>query len=215
MIEPQEILKSLQWRYACKKFDSSKRISEDQLELLLNAFNLTATSLGMQLMKCVVVSNQDLKEEMVSFCHGQRQVADCSEVLVLCRFNTVEEKHVDEYVHRSATIREMDMNSSKVQGFRNMVLSTTNYSDERKLHWMTNQVYISLGNLLNTCAMLGIDSCPMEGFLPSAVDKMLNLTNFGLNSVLLLPVGYRHEEDAYSNYSKVRRDFNDSIIRIV
>lgn len=209
MIESQDVLDALQWRYACKKFDSTRHLSEQSVQQLLEALNLTATSLGMQLMKIVVVKNPIVKEQMLQHCYNQHQVLDCSHVLVLCRFNEVDEQLVDEYVARSAATRNFDLNSPKMQGFKNMVLSTIALPEEKRNVWMTNQVYIALGNLLTTCAMMQIDSCPMEGFIPKGVDSLLGLSALGLSSVLLCPIGFRHTEDVYAQLPKVRKPIDD------
>lgn len=209
MIESQDVLDALHWRYACKKFDSTRHLSEQTVQQLLEALNLTATSLGMQLMKIVVVKNPIVKEQMIQHCYNQHQVVDCSHVLVLCRFNEVDEQLVDEYVERSAATRNFDLNSPKMQGFRNMVLSTISLPEEKRVNWMINQVYIALGNLLTTCAMMQIDSCPMEGFNPKGIDTLLGLPELGLSSVLLCPIGFRHADDVYAQLPKVRKPIDD------
>ncbi len=209
MIESQDVLAALHWRYACKKFDNTRHLTEQSVQQLLESLNLTATSLGMQLMKIVVIKNPQVKEQMLQHCYNQHQVRDCSHVLVLCRYNEVDEQLVDEYVERSAATRNFDLNSPKMQGFRNMVLSTISLPEEKRINWMTNQVYIALGNLLTTCAMMQIDSCPMEGFHPKGVDSLLGLSELGLSSVLLCPIGYRHAEDVYAQLPKVRRPIED------
>lgn len=214
MIQSSDVLQAMQWRYACKKFDSTKKVPEDIVDDLLKILNLTATSLGMQLLKVIVIRDQEIKKQLLPCAYNQHQVVDCSHLLVLCRYNHVDENLVDEYVNRSASTREMDVNSPKIQGFKNMVMSTVSMADEKKVQWMTNQVYIALGNLLTSCAMVHVDSCPMEGFDPAKVDEVLKLQDYGLSSVLLCPLGYRHEEDVYSKFAKVRRPISDFIIEI-
>ncbi len=208
------ILEDLQWRYACKKYDSSKKIAKEDLNTILHALNLTATSLGFQLLKCVVVENQALKDALVDCAYGQRQVADCSELLVLCRYDDVEDSDIDEYVNRTAHLRNFDPSSSKIQGFKKMIQGAIPEAKERRIHWMENQVYIALGNLLNVCAQLRIDACPMEGFAPEKVDALLDLPSLGLRSVLLCPVGYRHSEDPYASQPKVRKSLSNFVVSI-
>lgn len=208
------ILEDLKWRYACKRFNSTKKINPEDLEILLESLNLTATSLGMQLLKCVVVENQALKEELVTHAYGQRQVADCSQLLVLCRYNDVNHSDVDEYVNRTAYIRDLDLNSPKIQGFKKMIEGAIKMPEEKRMHWMENQVYIALGNLLTVCANLRIDACPMEGFNPEKVNDTLQLQKLGLSAVVLCPVGYRHDEDPYSTQNKVRKRLSDFVVKI-
>lgn len=206
------IIDDLKWRYACKRFDSTLKLSQADLETILEALNLTATSLGMQLLKCVVVENTELKEKLVEYAFGQRQVADCSHLLVLCRYDKVSEADVDEYVNRTAYIKSLDIESPKMQGFRKMISGAVGMPKEKQINWMNNQVYLALGNLLTVCANMHIDACPMEGFTPEKVDEVLKLDSFGLKSVVLCPIGYRHEEDSYAKQPKVRKSIEDFAI---
>jgi nitroreductase len=210
----RSIIEDLNWRYACKKFDASQKLDSALLEVVLQSINLTATSLGMQMMKCVLVKNQTLKDQLVPACYNQMQVADCSAVLVFCRYNEVTESHVEEYVNRSAKTRNIALDHPKIQGFKKMIESTVSMPDEQRKHWMNNQVYIALGNLMTVCAHLRIDACPMEGFVPQQVDEILDLHTQGLSSVVLCPIGYRHEDDPYATMPKVRRNIEDFVLRM-
>lgn len=208
------ILEDLQWRYACKKFDQSRKLDETSLNTILQAINLTATSLGMQMMKCVVVENQALKDELVASCYNQMQVADCSALLVLCRYNEVNANHVEEYVNRTSKTRNVALDHPKIIGFKKMIESTVNMPNAQRENWLNNQVYIALGNLMTVCANLRIDACPMEGFVPQQVDELLGLTTQGLSSVVLCPIGFRHPEDPYAIMPKVRRDLQNLVLRM-
>jgi nitroreductase len=208
------ILNDLKWRYACKRFDNQKKIDPKTVEHILEGLNLTATSLGIQLMKCVVVENQDLKDNIIPIAYGQRQVADCSHLLVLCRYIDVDEEDVEEYVTRTAYIRNLDPEDNKMQGFKRMMHSSISKDYDKRMNWLENQVYLALGNLLTICASLKIDACPMEGFIPEKVDDILNLKNYGLQSVLMCPIGYRHPDDSYANQRKVRKEVSDFVITL-
>ena len=208
------IIDALSWRYACKRFDATKKISSDKLNIILHALNLAPTSMGMQLMKFLVIDNQAIKDELVQYSYNQQQVADCSHLLVLCRETGVTDEFIDEYVKRTATLRDYDIGSPKIKGFRRMLDSTTRMNASEQKNWMTNQVYIALGVLMTTCAIEKIDSCPMEGFIPHEYDRVLGLSSRGLSSVIVCPIGYRHEEDTYQELPKVRRDLT-SIIEFI
>lgn len=214
MTDTTAILEDLKWRYACKRFDNSKKIKDSDFQNVLAALNLTATSLGMQTLKCVVVENQHVKEQLVQHSYGQRQVADCSHLLVLCRYVGVDQTAVDEYVTRTAQIRNMDVTGEKMLGFKRMIENTMQMTESDCISWMNNQVYIALGNLLTVCATMRIDSCPMEGFIPAKIDELLGLNAFGLASVLLCPIGFRHEEDPYAKQPKVRKSIEDFVLTI-
>jgi nitroreductase/dihydropteridine reductase len=196
-------IESLQWRYATKKFDSEKKLETSQLELLAQAFNLTATSYGLQPCKLIVVQDQDLKEKMVPHSYGQMQVKDASAVLVICT-TAVDEQYVKDYF--SIVKKERNTPDEVIQPFQDFLTSTFSKKESEEIElWAKNQAYLILGNLLTVCAQQQIDSCPMEGFVPEKIDELLDLKNKGLKSTLLLPVGYRATDDSMSQLKKVRR----------
>jgi nitroreductase / dihydropteridine reductase len=199
------ILESLEWRYACKRFDSTKKLTQEQLNTLLQSLNLTATSMGMQLLRFVVVESPEKRAQILPHAHQQQQVTDASHLLVLCRETRVTDEFIEEYVSRSCNTRNLDPASERVAGFKKMLQSAQFMGEKERVHWMTNQVYIALGTVLTVCATERIDACPMEGFISERVDEVLGLKELGLASVLLLPVGYRHAEDSYAHLPKVRR----------
>jgi len=160
------------------------------------------------------VENQEIKNELVAHAYGQKQVADCSHLLVLCRYAEIDEYTVDEYVNRTAYIRNIDSESAKIQGFKKMIEGALKMSDSERVNWMNYQAYIALGNLLTVCARMRIDSCPMEGFVAKKVDELLKLKSLGLESVLLCPIGFRHAEDFYSSQPKVRKNLDSFVVRI-
>jgi nitroreductase/dihydropteridine reductase len=196
-------IESLQWRYATKKFDSEKNLDKSQLELLAQAFNLTATSYGLQPCRLVIVQDQDLKEKMVPLSYGQLQVKDASAVLVICT-TAVDANYVKDYF--SIVKKERNTPDEVIQPFQDFLANTFSKKEVVETEqWAKNQAYLILGNLLTVCAQQQIDSCPMEGFVPEQVDQLLGLEEQGLKSILLLPVGYRSEDDGMSQLKKVRR----------
>jgi nitroreductase/dihydropteridine reductase len=196
-------IESLQWRYATKKFDSQKSLDKSQLEVLAQAFNLTATSYGLQPCRLVIVQDQDLKDKMVPLSYGQLQVKDASAVLVICT-TAVDANYVKDYF--SIVKKERNTPDEVIQPFQDFLTNTFSKKEVVETEqWAKNQAYLILGNLLTVCAQQQIDSCPMEGFVPEQVDQLLGLEEQGLKSILLLPVGYRSEDDAMSQLKKVRR----------
>lgn len=207
------IIDNLKWRYATKKFDTSKSLSKDKLQTLKEAFNLTALSYGLQTLKLVIVEDKSVREDLVKLSYGQRQVADASHLLILCIQNEIDDKDVDQHFENIKTIRNTPDNI--LEPFKSQMKSTIeNMPSDKKAGWATKQAYIALGNLMTVCAVEGIDSCPMEGFMPAELDKALNLGSHGLNSVLLLPVGYRAEDDMFSGFKKVRKSLSDTILEL-
>ncbi|NQV78847.1 MAG: NAD(P)H-dependent oxidoreductase [Lutibacter sp.] len=208
------ILKSLEWRYATKKFDPSKKLSINQIETLKKAFNLTATSFGLQPLKLIVIQNKELQEKFVEHSYYQRKVADASHLLVLCIENDTTTTAINAYFDLEKEIR--NTSEEVISNFRNQLINMfKNKSIEEKQVSAINQAYIALGNLMTVCAVEKIDACPMEGFIPSKIDELLNLSALNLKSVLLLPVGFRAEDDIMNEMQKVRKPLSETIIEIL
>ncbi|WP_281987363.1 NAD(P)H-dependent oxidoreductase [Aquimarina aggregata] len=207
------IIEQLQWRYATKKFDDEKMLPQEKLNTLIEAFNLTATSYGLQPLKLVVVKDKKLQKELTKHSWNQQQVADASHVLVFCIENTIGEEYISKHFDNVQTIRntsEEILNPFKKQ----LIDSFKNKPNEEISSWATKQAYLAMGNLLTVCAIEEIDACPMEGFIPEKYNEILNLTELGLSSVLVLPVGYRAKDDMFSDFKKVRRSIKDTVITI-
>ncbi len=206
-------LKHLKWRYAVKKFDASKQLSEAKLTILKQAFNLTATSYGLQPLKMIVIKNQELKNSLVKSSYGQQQVADASHVLVLCIETKIDEAYIHNYFNLVKQLRNTP--ESITDPFKKSLIKTFAQKNAVEVkEWATNQAYLALGNLLTVCAVEQIDACPMEGFIPDAYSSILNLEEKGLEAVLVLPVGYRDTEDLFSGLAKVRKTLEESIIEL-
>ncbi|SDX50239.1 Nitroreductase [Lutibacter oricola] len=208
-----DIISSLEWRYATKKFDPSKKLTKQQIETLKKAFNLTATSFGLQPIKLIIIENKELQEKFVEHSYFQRQVADCSHLLVLCIEKDTSEKEVNNYF--DLEIKTRGTSEEVVSTFRNQLVDMyKNMSLEDRQLSAKYQTYIALGNLMTVCAVEKIDNCPMEGFVPNKVDELLNLADKNLQSVLMLPVGYRAEDDVMNGLKKVRKPMQETVIEI-
>ena len=208
-----DIIEQLEWRYATKKFDATKKLSPEKLETLKNAFNLTATSFGLQPLKMIVIQNKELQEKFVEHSYYQRQVADASHLLVLCIENDTSEDDIHAYFDLEKKIR--GTSEEIISTFRNQLVKMfKNKSIEEKQLSSIYQTYIALGNLMTVCAGERIDSCPMEGFVPEKIDELLNLKALNLKSVLMLPVGFRAEDDIMSGMQKVRKPLHKTVIEI-
>lgn len=206
-------LDHLQWRYAVKKFDTNRLLSEVQINILKEAFNLTATSYGLQPVKMVVVHNKKLQEQLVEYSWNQQQVAQASHVLVLCIQKNMSSKDVENYFSLIKKIRNTP--DEILNPFKEFLKNDINTKSEFDLNsWMKNQAYIALGNLMTVAAIESIDSCPMEGFVPDKYDEVLNLNKHNLKSVLVLPVGFRAEDDYMKDLKKIRKNTNDVVIEI-
>lgn len=208
-----DIIKSLEWRYACKKFDANKKLTISQIGILKKAFNLTATSFGLQPLKMLVIENTVLKNRLLPYAFNQQQISTCSHLLVLCIDTEITGDTIDARFDLEKEIR--GTSEDIVGGFRNQLKDMfANKSVEDIEKSCIHQAYITIGNLMTVCAIEKIDACPMEGFLPHKFDEELNLTDKNLRSVLLLPVGFRAEDDLMSSMKKVRKSVADTVIEI-
>ncbi len=207
------IIEKLNWRYATKKFDKLKILPKEKVDVLKEAFNLTATSYGLQTMKLAIVSDDKTKSKLVDLCYGQEQVNNASHVLVICIQDKVDESDVDNHfdnIKKTRNTPEIILSKYKKEQKEFLKKRT----DDEIKKWCINQAYIALGNLMTVCAVEDIDACPMEGFLPEKVDELLKLDTYNLKSVLLLPIGYRAEDDMFSNFKKVRKDIKETVIEL-
>ncbi len=213
MDSKKSIINSLQWRYACKKFDKTKKLSADQVSILKNAFNLTATSFGLQPLKLLIVKGDALKEQLLPHAYFQPQITTCSHLFIICIDTSFDENSIDSYFDLEKNIR--GTSEEIIEKFRNQLKSIfKNKTREQIDSSSINQAYINIGTLMTVCADQGIDSCPMEGFNPVKVDDILDLEQKHLRSILLLPVGFRAEDDIMSGMKKVRKPLDDVIIDI-
>ena len=206
-------IENLEWRYAVKKFDDQKFLLDAQIDTLKKAFNLTATSYGLQPIKLVIIKNKEIQQQLVPHSWNQQQVLQASHLLVICIDTKLDESDVEKYFERVQEIRNTP--DEIINSFRDYLKSTiASKSVGDLLSWGKNQAYLALGNLLTVCANEKIDSCPMEGFIPEKYDELLNLQEKNLTSVLVLPVGFRAEDDIMNNQKKVRKNIEEIVLEI-
>lgn len=206
-------IESLNWRYAVKKFDAERKLKSDQINILKEAFNLTATSYGLQPVKLLIISNNEIKKELVQYSWNQKQVQDASHVLVICIPKSYDKNEVSKYFNLVKEIRQTP--DSIINPFKDFLSAEIDKKNQEELHqWNKNQAYLVLGNLLTVCALEKIDACPMEGFVPEKYDEVLELDKQNLTSVLVLPVGFRAEDDYMKGLKKVRKQVNDVVLEL-
>lgn len=204
-------LDSLNWRYAAKQFDATKKVSDTDLAEILDAGNLAATSYGLQPFKFVVVTDQKTKEELVPFSYNQPQVSQSSHLIVLAARTDVDEAFIRNMARMAEKAR--DLPQGQLDGYaKQMIGAIMSMSDQDRLEWAQKQVYIALGNMMAACAVLKIDSCPMEGFVPAQYDRLLGLASHNITSTVLLPIGYRSPEDKTQDHKKVRNPISEIVI---
>lgn len=206
-------IEHLKWRYATKKFDSTKTLSDNKLNILKQAFNLTATSYGLQTVKLLVVSNPNIRQKLLEYAYHQKQIVEASHLLVLCIQNDITESDIDKHFNHVAAIRKTP--ESILEPYRaNLKKIMQAKTKEERKRWSSNQAYIALGNLMTVCAIERIDACPMEGFMADKFDDVLNLKTKNLKSVLIMPVGYRAEDDMFASLKKVRKSLSETVLEL-
>ena len=203
-LNPPQLLEALQWRYATKVFDATKKIPHDVWETLKQALMLTPTSYGLQPYKFLVIDNPAKRAELVPHSWGQKQVVDASHYIVFTAQMVVTEADVDKLINHTSQVRHIPANA--LDSYRGMMLGDLVSGPRSKIahEWATRQTYIALGNLMTCAALLGVDACPMEGFVPAEYDRILGLNGSGYASVVCCALGYRSANDKYAALAKVR-----------
>jgi len=198
-----EIIDALNWRYATKKFDTTKKLNQDDMDILLEALRLSPSSFGLQPWKFIQVKNPETRMQLQENSRGQPQVTEASDLLVIAVKTNVQESDVDEYLQ--SIVDTQGVSIDNLDGLKNMLIGTIGARTPEQLKgWNQKQAYIAMGVLLTVCASMKIDACPMEGFDPVKYDEMLGLDKLWLTATLVIPVGYRSEDDKYANAPKVR-----------
>jgi len=207
-----DILSKLNTRYATKVFDPTKKISEADMEKLLEAIRLSASSYGLQPYKILVVEDPKIRAELRKVAWDQPQITDASALLIFAVKYETNGSTVDEFVNLTAKTRNVSKES--LEGFSDMMKgSLQNMNQEQIETWVSKQAYIALGFGLVTAAVLGLDACPMEGFSALDFDKILDINKLGLKSKVIMTVGYRSDEDHYAHLAKVRQKKEDLFIK--
>lgn len=214
VLTPDDLLTQLRWRYAVKKFDATRSVSESDWQALEEALVLTPSSFGLQPWRFYVITSQELRDQLPAISWNQSQVRDASHVVVFAIRSPFTDEDVDRFVVRTAEVRETPV--EKLAGFRNlMVKAIDQIARAGQIEaWATFQVYIALGNFMTAAAVLGIDSCPMEGILPDRYDELLGLREAGYRTVVVATAGYRAPDDKYALLAKVRYPTDEMIVRL-
>ncbi|MEK8180680.1 NAD(P)H-dependent oxidoreductase [Flavobacterium buctense] len=206
-------IKNANWRYATKKFDPTKKVSNEDIEFLKEAVRLSASSYGLQPYKVIFVENPELRAQLQPVAWGQTQIVDASHLLVFANITNFGETQIDAHINNIAVTRGLPTDALK--GYGDFMKSKiTSLSEDNRNVWTSKQTYIALSNLLNAAAELGIDVTPMEGFEPEKFNEILGLTELGLNATLVATIGYRHAEDDTQNYAKVRKSNEELFINL-
>ncbi len=207
-IPSEAIIDAMSWRYAGKIFDTTKKISNEQLNTILEAGRLSPSAYGVESWQFIVVNNKDLREKMKEASYGQPKVTDASHIIVIAA-RTDGHTVIDELISRTAktqgkTVEDLKGFSDMVHGFVDTI------GTEAAKNWYKAQSYLPLGIMVEAAALLGIDSGPMEGFDAAKVDELLGLKEKNLQAVTMLALGFRGDDD-YAKLPKTRKSFEEVV----
>lgn len=202
------MIDNLKWRYATKQFDTGKKISNENIELLKEAVSLTASSYGLQPYKVLDVQNSEIREKLKTVSFGQAQVTDASNLFVFCANDDLTSVHIDEFIALTASTQGIDV--AVLKDYSDFMKGAfASLTPAEKHNWAGRQAYIALGNLLTTAASMQIDVCPMEGFDARQYNDILGLKGSGYSSVVIAAIGYRSPEDGTQFKAKVRKPMEE------
>jgi nitroreductase len=213
-VSPESIEKALEWRYATKKFDPSKKISAEQWRVLEKSLQLSPSSFGLQPWKFIVVEDAKIRASLREFSWGQSQIVDASHMVVFCMRRDLNSVDVDKHINCIAETRGAPL--AALADYKKMMLDfVSRPADAFDVNgWAMRQVYIALGIFLQTAALMEIDACPMEGLVPSKYDEILNLNGSGYSSVVVATAGYRAQDDQLAKAKKVRYPLSQVVERL-
>jgi nitroreductase len=213
-VSTDTLTQALQWRYATKKFDPSRRIPAAEWAALEEAMVLAPSSFGLQPWRFVLVESPEIRAQLPAMSWGQTQPVDCSHYVVFAQRKGLTVADVDRFVDRIAEVRGVTRES--LEGYRGFILGTHKAASEQGWldAWSARQVYIALGQAMTAAALLGIDTCPLEGIEPSKYDALLGLEKEGYSALCGLAFGYRAEDDKYAQLPKVRFEKSDIVKRV-
>lgn len=210
-IPNSELLSQLQWRYAVKRFDSERKLSDETWTALEQSLILTPSSYGLQPWKFLVITSDEVKAQLPAHSWNQKQPQDCSHMVVLAARRNMDAEYVDRFM--SSVVETRSLPPGAMDGYRRVLVGTIEKM-ESHLDWNARQVYIALGQLMVAAAMLGVDTCPMEGIDASAYDQLLGLDDSEYTTIVGCAVGYRHPEDQQANAKKVRFSNAETVLKI-
>jgi len=195
------LIEKLNWRYATKKFDHSKKLTPVQLDELLKAVHLAPSSAGVQSYKVLVIEDAATREKLREAAYGQPQLTDASQLIILASETNLDEAYIKHYIDHVAKVRGIERQN--LDAYEQMINGNVSRLDtEQKITWSKKQAYIALGVLLTAAADLGIDACPMEGFDAAKFDDILGLKEKGLTTAVIAAIGFRAEMMATANWLK-------------
>jgi nitroreductase len=203
-IQPEQLVHQLNWRYATKQFDPTRKITDRHWAALQEALRLSPSSFGLQPWKFIVVKDPAMRARLLPASWGQEQIVAASHLVVFAAKINLGESDLDAHLNRTAQVRGVPV--ATLAGLRTMMAGSLlqGMDESGRAAWAKNQIYLALGSLLASAALLGIDACPMEGFDPARYDEILDLRQMRLAAAAVATLGYRLPTDKYAAAPKVR-----------
>ncbi len=199
----EALIQSLNWRYATKKFDPERGIKTEDMDTLMEALRLSASSMGLQPYRFLRIRDAALRKELRAASMDQAQITDAAEMIVFAAKRKYTETDISDFLQESQEQR--GYSDEDVEKRRKSIRKHVNSFDENEfLNWTSRQLYIAVGQLLCSAASLGIDACPMEGFKAKEYARILSLDSKGLQAFAVVTLGYRLPEDALAKQAKIR-----------
>ncbi|MEP2776912.1 MAG: NAD(P)H-dependent oxidoreductase [Luteolibacter sp.] len=212
-ISSQELLDALNFRYATKAFDPTRKISSQDWAALKSSLALTPSSFGLQPWKFLIIDTPEIREKLKAASWGQGQVTDASQLVVFTVRTDLTQEDIDSWIARMSEVQGTPIDD--LAGLSGVISSFAGGMDAAaKQAWNTRQVYIALGQLMTSAAFMGIDSCPLEGISPTDYDEILGLKDSGYATAVACALGYRSADDKYAGATKARFPQEDVIAHI-
>lgn len=205
-----ELLEKLNWRYATKAMNGTK-VAQNKIDIIIEAASIAPTSSGLQPFEIMVITNQEIKEKIRAIGWDQSVITDCSHLLVFAAWDTYTAERINKVFDYTNTVR--GIKNEGWENYRQMLLNMYPQRDaEVNFNHAARQAYIAFSLAITAAAFEGVDSTPLEGFDPIALDKILNLREKGLRSCVMLPLGYRDDKnDWLVNLAKVRKSKDELV----
>ncbi|SDE98786.1 Nitroreductase [Mucilaginibacter pineti] len=210
----ENIKEHLNWRYGVKRYDSTKKVQQQDMDKLQDAIRLAPSSYGLQPYKVLFIEDPDVRAKLSVASFHQPQVTEASCLIVFAIETTIDETFIDNYFSKMCSTRGIKLEGILEKHRNSVVNAISRKQNDEKLSWATHQAYLALGFLLMAAAEMKIDANAMEGFMPYQYDEILGLKQKGLHAVVIAAVGYRHPEDFYQHMIKVRKPNNELFIKI-
>jgi nitroreductase len=197
-----DLIEKLNWRYAVKRYSNAK-VPPEKLNHILEAIQLSASSIGLQPYNVLVIENEELRKKLLPAANNQLQIIEASHLIVFAAWENISTEKIDQYIERIAEVR--GVTTASLADFKSKMAGIPTRTAEQNFNWAARQTYIALGTGLVAAALENVDASPMEGFNAAEFDKILNLNERGLKSVSIMAIGYRDaEKDPFSKFKKVR-----------